>query len=151
MTQPVSVEEAQRALGRAKVEEAREQQRIEERAKAAKVQSDGARNQVRAYADQVAQAVKTAAAIKPAPPAPWYIRTGARLLLHGGGQPRWGLPDQVDATLEQLFQLHQRGLWLHTDLQYLDGAGISELDVAECAAWGAMIARAKIVAGESST
>lgn len=145
--QSPSVEEAQRALGRAKVEESREHQRIDESAKATKARSQQALDHVRAYADQVAQAVKAAAALNPNLPAPLHVRVGVRLLLHGGGTPRWGTPD-VDAALDQLFQLQQRGLWLYDNLPGLDDSGRQELDQAESAAWAAVVARSKVVSGE---
>jgi hypothetical protein len=143
-----SVREAELALGAAKVAETKERQRIERAAEGAKARADGARNQVRAYADQVAQAAKAASALKPGPPAPLHIRNGARQMLHGGRQPMWG-SGNTDSTLEGLFMLQQRGMWLHDHLEGLDDIGRAELDVAECAAWGGVIARARVVAGEA--
>lgn len=126
---------------------ASEERAIQERAGKAKVQASRAFNQVRAYREDVDKAAKAAAALRPGPPAPVQARIGARFILHGPDRPRWGYGDQ-DATLEGLFTLQQRGIWLYDNLPDLDEAGRLELDAAEAAAWGGMIARAKIVAGE---
>jgi hypothetical protein len=149
-SQASSVQEAEAALGRAKVAEAKERQRIEREAEAAKVRADGARNEVRRYAGQVTEAAKAAAAaLKLGPPAPMHIRSGARALLHGGGRLPWWGSGNTDATLDGLFTLHQRGMWLNDHLEGLDAAGRVELDLAENAAWKAVIERARVVAGEA--
>jgi hypothetical protein len=104
--------------------------------------------QVRAYAAEVAAAVRAAAALKPGPLAPLHLRQAARSILHGGVIPLWADANH-DATVLELFMLGERGRsYTHGGLDALTAAGRKELDAAETACYNALIARARIVAGE---
>ncbi len=125
-------------------ESARQEQRAQ-----AQAQTQAALETVRVFSAEVAAAARAAAAIKPGPPASFHQRQAARWILRGGQYgPQWGNGSQ-DAVLEQLYLLREKALsWYAGYLPGLDDAGRSALDAAECVCHAALIARAKVVAGE---
>jgi hypothetical protein len=137
------------------VQARREQEELalQERRAQAKARAQAALETIKAFHAEVTAAAHAAAAMRPGPPASFHQRQAARWVLYGGQYgPQWGTGQQ-DAVLDQLYLLREKARsWYAGYLPGLDvagDAGLKALDVAECAAHAALMARARIVSGEA--